>query len=315
MELEDRRPSSRSQSAEIGRIREWVNDHFMLVVLGPSIGILYTLVIFPLIYLVDTSLQARQSIGGSLEYVGLSNFTTVLNDPNFHLALRHTVLYSIGVVSIAFVVGLITALAINRIETNRYRQFAMTAVLLAWTVPSIVTALTWRFMLNAETGVLYHFLVAIGAISEGFSILAQPTPAFISIVLADAWARAPFATLLLLAGLQQIPEHLYEAARIDGASTFRRFRDITMPQLKPSAGVALLIMAMFSFRTFSIAYGITGGGPGQATEVLATWIYKTGIGELRLGYASALSIIMVFFTMIIVTAYVKFYQGEAEQGF
>jgi multiple sugar transport system permease protein len=303
------------KQAEVGRVRTWINDHFMFVVLGPSLVILYTLVIFPLIYLVDTSLQARRTIGGDLEYVGLSNFEAVLNDPLFHEALEHTILYSIGVVTIAFVVGLITALAINQINSSRYKQLAMTAVLLAWTVPSIVTALTWRFMLNSNTGVAHYLLVALGVIAEGFSILAEPTPAFISIVLADAWARSPFATLLLLAGLQQIPDHLYEAARIDGASTFRMFKDITLPQLKPSAGVALLLMAMFSFRTFSIAFGLTGGGPGTATEVLATVIYKTGIGELRLGYASALSILMVLFTMIIVTAYVKFYQGEAEEGY
>jgi multiple sugar transport system permease protein len=305
----------RNKDGKVGSIRAWINDHFMLVVLGPTLSFLAILVLFPLFYLVDTSLRARQGLGGSLEFAGLENYQTVLNDSLFYLALEHTLVYTVGVVTIAFVIGMITALAINALKSDRHSQFAMTAVLLAWAIPSIVTALVFRFMLNSETGVIYHALLELGFLAgTGGSILADPTAAMISIIVADAWARSPFATLLLLAGLQQIPERLYEAARVDGASSFRMFRDITLPQLKPQAGVALLIMTMFSFRTFSIAFGLTGGGPGNATEVLATLIYRSGIGELRMGYASALSVMMIFFTLIIVTLYVKFYQGEAEEA-
>jgi len=300
---------------EVGFVRSWINDHFMLVVLGPSLTILYTLVIFPLIYLINTSLQSRQGLGGEMTYTGLSNYQDVLTDEVFHLALEHTIVYTIGSVSLAFLIGLITALAINQIESGRIRTVVTTAVLLAWAIPTIVTALVFRFMLNTETGIIYNGLLILELIPEGFSFTADSTMAMVSIIIADAWARSPFATLLLLAGLQNIPEYQYEAARIDGASFIRRFRDITLPHLKPQAGVALLIMGMFAFRTFSIAFGLTGGGPAQATEVLATWIYETGIGQLRMGYASALSVMMIVFTLVLVTGYVKVYQGEAEEGY
>lgn len=308
-------PSDTAKQNEIGPIRRWVNDHFMLVVLAPSLTILYTLVGFPLMYLVDTSLHSRQGLGGDLVFSGLANYREVLTDDVFYLALEHTIVYTIGVVSLAFLIGLITALAINQLTSGKMRTLVTTAVLLAWAIPSIVTALIWRFMLNSDTGIIYNSLVELGVITNSFSFTADPTMAMVSIILADAWARSPFATLLLLSGLQTIPDYQYEAARMDGASIFQRFRDITLPHLKPTAGVALLIMTMFAFRTFSIAYGLTGGGPGRATEVLATWIYNTGIGQLRMGYASALSVMMIFFTLVLVTGYVKVYQGEAEEGF
>jgi multiple sugar transport system permease protein len=299
------------REGEIGAIREWVNDHFMLVVLGPSLAVLGSLVVLPLFYLVQTSMV--QTTFTTTEFVGLQNYRIVLTDPAFYNALQVTLIYMVGTTTLAFTIGFIIALALNQFSSRRFRAPFLTAVLLAWAVPQIVGALVWRFMLNSQYGLINAILIEFGIVSEGIAFLSDPTWAMVLIILADSWARAPFAMIILLAGLQTIPQHLYEAATVDGATDFMKFRDITLPNIKGSAGVALLIMSMFSFRTFSIAFGLTKGGPGGATELLAILVYQAGITELRLGYAAAISVIMILITVFFITIYVYVMQEDAVQ--
>jgi multiple sugar transport system permease protein len=248
---------------------------------------------------------------GGAEFVGLQNYINAFQDPMFWTTLQHSVIYTIGSVTVAFLLGLAAALSINRLRSERARSTFTVLVLLAWAVPLVVTGLIWRFILHSNYGIANAVLMNLGLISERIGFITNTTPAFISVILADAWSRAPFAAIILLAGLQTIPENLYEAARVDGATDFQMFKDITLPQIKPSAGVALLIMTMFAFRTFSIVFALTQGGPGSATEVLATYIYRTGISQGQLGYAAALSVIMILITLAFITVYVKKIQKDA----
>ncbi|QHS18125.1 sugar ABC transporter permease [haloarchaeon 3A1-DGR] len=297
---------------EIGRTREWINDHFMGVVLTPPLIVLGTLVLLPVSHLLYSSLHStgRYTVGGA-EFVGLQNYINAFQDPMFWTTLQHSVIYTIGSVTVAFLLGLAAALSINRLRSERARSTFTVLVLLAWAVPLVVTGLIWRFILHSNYGIANAVLMNLGLISERIGFITNTTPAFISVILADAWSRAPFAAIILLAGLQTIPENLYEAARVDGATDFQMFKDITLPQIKPSAGVALLIMTMFAFRTFSIVFALTQGGPGSATEVLATYIYRTGISQGQLGYAAALSVIMILITLAFITVYVKKIQKDA----
>ncbi|WP_433632616.1 carbohydrate ABC transporter permease [Halomicrococcus sp. NG-SE-24] len=298
------------EPGEIGPIREFINDNFMKVVLFPPITLLGILVAFPVGYLIWTSVHSISRYGGQ-EFIGLQNYVDIFQDPMFFMSLRHSILYTLGSVTLAFLIGFTCALALNKIVNQRIRSSFTVLILLAWAVPLVVTGLIWRFMLHADYGVVNAILVGTGITSENLPFVTEPTLAFISVVIVDAWSRAPFATIILLAGLQTIPDTLYEAATVDGATDFAKFRDITLPQIKPSAGVALLIMTMFAFRTFSIVFSLTQGGPGNATEVLATYIYSSGVKQLRLGYSAALSIVMILMTLIIVALYVKMIQEDA----
>lgn len=296
---------------DIGPVREFINDHFMGVVLFLPLLVLGGLVVLPLWYLLYSSVHQTGRYVQGTQFVGLENYIQAFNDPMFWMTLQHSTLYAVGSVVIAFLLGLISALAINQLRNKRLRSTFTVLILLAWAVPLVVTGLIWRFILNANYGIANAFLIQAGLITESIGFITSSTPAFLAIIVVDAWARAPFATIILLAGLQTIPEDLYEAARIDGATDFQMFKDITLPHLKPSAGVALLIMSMFAFRTFSVVFALTQGGPSNATEVLATYIYRTGIGQGRLGYAAALSVIMILITLAFVTLYVKRIQQEA----
>ncbi|WP_313692476.1 carbohydrate ABC transporter permease [Halorarum halobium] len=301
---------SGEETGDVGPVREWINDKFMFIVLTPPLLLLGTIVILPTSYLVWTSTHITNQYSPD-EFIGLQNFLQVLQDPMFYLSLQHSVLYVLGSVSIAFVLGLTAALAINQVVSKRVRSTFTVLILLAWAVPLVVTGLIWRFMLHADYGIVNGLLTQLGLISENLGFITDPTLAFVSVVIVDAWARAPFAAILLLAGLQTIPEDLYEAANVDGANFLHQFRDITIPHLKPQAAIALLIMSMFAFRTFSVVFAMTGGGPANATRVLATYIYQVGINQSRLGYASALSIVMIVITMIFVTIYVLQVQEDA----
>lgn len=296
---------------DIGLVREFINDHFMGVVLFLPLLVLGGLVVLPLGYLLYSSVHQTGRYVQGTQFVGLENYIQAFNDPMFWMTLQHSTLYAVGSVVIAFLLGLISALAINQLRNKRLRSTFTVLILLAWAVPLVVTGLIWRFILDANYGIANAFLIQAGLITESVGFITSSTPAFLAIIVVDAWARAPFATIILLAGLQTIPKDLYEAARLDGATDFQMFKDITLPHLKPSAGVALLIMSMFAFRTFSVVFALTQGGPSNATEVLATYIYRTGIGQGRLGYAAALSVIMILITLVFVTLYVKRIQQEA----
>lgn len=295
---------------EIGLVREFINEHFMFFVLTPPLFVLGALVVFPVSYLVWTSTHVTNQYSADV-FIGLQNYIQVFQDPMFYMSLQHSFQYVIGSVSLAFVLGLTAALSINQVASNRVQSVFTVLILLAWSVPLVVTGLIWRFMLHSNYGIVNGLLTELGLVSQNLGFITDPTLAFISIIVVDAWSRAPFATILLLAGLQTIPEDLYEAARVDGANFFQQFKDITVPHLKPQAAIALMIMSMFAFRTFSIVFALTGGGPANATRVLATYIYKVGINQSRLGYAAALSVIMILMTMIFVTVYVLQVQEDA----
>lgn len=303
------RSSSRG-SSDIGPIREFINDHFMFVVLTPPLLVLGTLVVLPMGYLLWSSVHEARTWSSDV-FVGLEHYTTLFQDPMFYLSLQHSFMYVIGSVSIAFAMGLAAALAINQVATKRVRSTFTVLILLAWAVPLVVTGLIWRFMLHSDYGIVNALMIELGLVTEQIGFVTDPTLAFLSVVVVDAWARAPFATILLLAGLQTIPEDLYEAARVDGAGFFQKFRDITIPHLKPQAVIALVIMCMFAFRTFSVIFALTGGGPANATRVLATYIYQTGINQGNVGYGAALSVVMVVLSMAFIAFYVLQVQEDA----
>lgn len=298
------------ETGEIGPIREFINDRFMLFVLTPPLLVLGTLVLLPTSYLLWSSVHEARTWGADV-FVGLEHYMALFQDPMFYLSLRHSLMYVVGSVTLAFFLGLTAALAINQVASKRVRSTFTVLILLAWAVPLVVTGLIWRFMLHADYGIVNALLMETGLISEKLGFVSDPALAFLSVVVVDAWARAPFAAILLLAGLQTIPEDLYEAARVDGANFFQKFRDITIPHLKPQAAIALVIMTMFAFRTFSIVFALTGGGPANSTRVLATYIYQTGINQGNIGYASALSVVMILMTMVFVTFYVLQIQEDA----
>jgi multiple sugar transport system permease protein len=294
-----------------GRVSDWVNDHIRTVLLGPSLVALFVVFIYPAVMLVWLSLLNTRGIGETFEPT--YNYGRIFTDPTFWNAVEKTLVYSFGSLIVSVSVGLVVALALNKIVDQRIRNTYSTLILISWAVPLSIVGVTWRWMFNGELGVVNKVLVDLGLLAEGFSWLSTSATAMMVIVLADSWSRIPFAAVVLLAGLQSIPQEMYDAAKVDGATTLQTFRNVTLPYLRPSFFVAGLITWMFAFRAFAIPFSTTGGGPGGATETLAIYIHRFGIQLLDYGFASAVAVFLVAVTLVVATGYVYFILEQMEE--
>ena len=228
-------------------------------------------------------------------FVGAANFAEALQDPRFGAAFGRTVLFALVSVSCELALGLALALIMH--GAVRGRSALRVAALLPWAIPAVVVALVWRFMFDGQAGVLTTALRSVGAIGPGFDWFVHPIAAWVPVVLADIWKTTPFVAVLLLAGLQAIDPSLHEAARIDGAGAVRRFVTITLPLLRPAIVVAAAFRMLDALRLFDLAYVLTGGGPGTATEPLSLYAFIAAMERLRFGYGSALSIAVFLVTL------------------
>jgi ABC-type sugar transport system permease subunit len=237
-------------------------------------------------------------------FVGLTNYLDAFRDPRFRGAVGHTGFFAVASVTLELVIGLWLALALNR--AFRFRGLVRAAVLIPWAIPTVVSALLWRFMFEGESGIVNAALVNLGILRAPVVWLVDPRAAWVPIILADVWKTTPFVALLLLAGLQNIDTSLYEAARIDGASAWRQFRYVTLPLLKPAILVALIFRTLDAFRVFDLIYALTGGGPGTSTEPIALYTFNALLQNLQFGYGSALSVIVFVLTFSLALVYIRF---------
>ncbi len=235
-------------------------------------------------------------------FVGFANYGELFNDEIALHSLINTFIFVFTSTFFEILFGLIIALIINR----RFpaRGMVRAAILVPWAIPTVVSSQMWRFIFNDKYGLL-NFLLYGSATSSYIAWLADPTAAFAAIVIADVWKTSSFAGLLILAGLQLIPEELYEAARIDGASQWQQFRKITLPLIKPALLIALLFRTMDAFRVFDLVFVMTQGGPADSTNVLQFYGYKKIFTEGIMGYGSTISVMVFFITFMISIIYIR----------
>ena len=294
-----------------GRLSDWVNDHIRTVLLGPSLVALFVVFIYPAVMLVWLSLQNTRGLGET--FAPAYNYSRIFTDPTFWNAVEKTLIYSFGSLVLSVGAGLVIALALNKVLDSRVRNVYSTLILISWAVPLSIVGVTWRWMFNGQLGVVNKVLLDLGILESSYSWLGHSLSAMVVVILADSWSRIPFAAVVLLAGLQSIPQEMYDAAKMDGATSLQTFRNVTLPYLRPSFFVAGLITWMFAFRAFAIPFSTTGGGPGGATETLAIYIHRFGIQLLDYGFASAVSVFLVGVTLIVATGYVYFILEQIEE--
>lgn len=285
------------------RLSRFVNDHIRIFLLGPALLALLIVFVYPVIVLAWTSLLRIE--GALTEFAPLYNYGQMLTDPAFWNAVGNTLIYSFGSLFISIFAGLIIALALDRVINRRVRTTYTTLILISWAVPLSVVGITWRWLFNGQLGVVNRLLVDLGILGSTYSFLGHPTSAMILVIIGDTWSRIPFVTIVLLAGLQSIPQEMYEAAKVDGATTYQTFKHVTLPYLRPSFFVAALITWMFAWRAFAIPYTTTGGGPGNDTTMLSIYIHKFGIELFNYPLASAVSVFLVAVTLVVAAVYVN----------
>nr|WP_231967808.1 sugar ABC transporter permease [Thermanaeromonas toyohensis] len=228
---------------------------------------------------------------------------SLLRDSRFLSATTNTFTFTLVSVALELILGLSLALLMHK--SYRGRGLVRAAALVPWAIPTVISAMMWKFLYNDQLGAINDILLRLKIIPAYQAWLGSEKTALAAAIIADVWKTTPFMALLLLAGLQVIPEELYEAATVDGASRLKQFTRITLPLLKPAILVALIFRTLDAFRVFDLIYVLTGGGPGNSTETLTIYAYKTLFRNLDFGLGSALSVVIFFMVFGISLIYIR----------
>lgn len=246
-------------------------------------------------------------------FVGLGNIIEILTkDKEFYQALGFSFLYAFCVVAIAYVLGLCFAMLLNR--DIRGRGVFRMLILIPWVIPSVVATTNWLWLLNDQLGFINRTLVNLGLIDKPILFLAEQTLSKITVICTGAWKSFPFMMIVLLAGLQSIPGDLYESAQIDGGGFFYNFIHITMPMLKPVTMISTVLMFIWTFNNFENIWLLTRGGPIDATFVLPILSYYTAFIRSNIGYASAISTIMLVVLLALALLYMRILRTQGDDN-
>lgn len=236
------------------------------------------------------------------KFVGWQNYLDLLTDPVARHSLLTTLIFVTVTVPLEVLLGLAVALVIN--EPFRGRGLLRAVVLVPWAIPSTVASQMWRFIFNDRYGLFNYFL--FGDQTELYlAPLADPQLALGAIMVADVWKTTPFAALMILAGLQAVPDELYEAASVDGARGWQKFRRITLPMIKPAILLAFLFRTIDALRVFDLVFVMTQGGPADSTNVLQFYGYKKSFAEGMIGSGSAVSVLVFFLALLFALLYIR----------
>ena len=260
---------------------------------SPSLVLIALVIVFPLLYAFYLSLQNFDlSVGPDYEYVGLANYTeAVFKDRRFVESVWNTIVIIVPSLAAELVLGLGIALLLNRVIRGRPIITALLAI--PAMVSPVMAAMAWRMLFGVKYGAINNLGRQAGILDVYFDWFATPFLSILTIVLVEVWHNTPFMMLVLLAGLQSIPQELYESARVDGASAWQSFWSITLPLLKFTMAVGIMIRMIDLTKLFGLIFVLTYGGPGGATETVAFTTYLYGFNDFRMSYASALAYLIV----------------------
>jgi multiple sugar transport system permease protein len=280
---------SAKASERHGRGRSW---RLPLFLLSPALVLLLGIVAYPIARAVWLSFHRFEILRPDLtQYIGLEHYHELLQDPVLRIALQNSVVWVVGVVLFQFLGGLIGALILNQRFPGR--AVVRGLALIPWATPSVLVGLMWTWMLDGNYGLLNDLLVKAGILSRFQPWLAQPWSALPAVILADVWQGIPFFAVMLLAALQAIPEDLFEAARIDGASPWRVFRHVTLPFLLPTILITTMLRMIWTANYMDLIMVMTGGGPGYSSLTVPLHAYYIAYKRLDFGYGSTIAIVQV----------------------
>ena len=276
----------------------------------PSLFLAAVVIFWPVYDLIQISTHDVSRFGQLRDFIGFANFAALAGDPDFMAALWRTGLWTLSVVAGALILSVPVAMILN---SDFYgRGLARIIIMLPWAVSLTMTAVVWRWALNGESGMLNSALIGLGIIDQNIQWLASAGTAFPMQVLIGILVTVPFTVTIFLGGLSSIPDDLYEAAALEGASPWQQFRTITLPLLKPFINIAIVLNMIYVFNSFPIIWVMTQGGPANSTDILVTYLYKLAFRVGKLGEASAVSLVMFAILLIFTKIYVRLAMRERQ---
>lgn len=276
-------------------------DYARWVFVLPAMVIVGALLIYPIFSSLYYSMTTKHLIRPVYDFIGLANYQDVLTDPDFFVAFLHSIIWTIASLAGQIFIGFTAALCVNRVK--HLKGVYRTLMIIPWAFPSIVIALSWKWILNGVSGFLPNLLVNLGMCSELPQFLSDSSMVFITLVLINIWFGAPMIMINVLSALQTIPQDQYEAAQIDGASKGQQFWHITVPHIKVVVGLLVVLRTIWIFNNFDIIYLLTGGGPADKTMTVPIYAYNMGWGTKMLGKSSAVTILLLLFLLLVCFVY------------
>ena len=267
----------------------------------PIFLLIFMLMGFPFAYTIYLSLT-NKTVGRPAEFIGLANYISIFTDSTYWRIVGNTVIYTVVCIGIKLVLGMLFALLLN--EKFHGRAITRVCMLLPWAIPGMVAANTWKWMYNDQYGIINEILRDLHIISTPIPWLGSMSLALFSVIIVNIWRGVPFFLFSILGALQSIDDQLYDAGKIDGANVFQRFFNITLPSIMPVVAISTLLSTIWTFNDFDNIWLITGGGPLNASSVVATYTYEQAFmyNDMGTGMAVAVSIIPVLvILMVLVT--------------
>jgi multiple sugar transport system permease protein len=290
---------SLSLSAEKPRraaVRRGMSDRvFSVLLIAPAMAVILVFALLPLAYALDVSFHFADLTRGRIgDFVGLDNYRTVLADADFWASVGVTLKFTVAAVTLEMVLGIAIAFLIHGATVGK--GLIRSLMVLPLATSAAVTGLFWRYLYDTQFGLMNYFLGLVGLPQPNW--LGDYTIALWSVVLFDVWQWTPFVALIALAGLQALPKEPFEAAELDGASTFRVLRTLTFPMLKPVLFLVLVLRTIDSVRLYDAVAVLTRGGPGTVTESMTFYLYRTGLKLFRMDYASTMAVFFLYAMLV-----------------
>ena len=274
-----------------------------VLLIAPTVVVFSMVIVYPLLAAIYLSLFSIYTPTLEGDFVGAANYAELLTGGDFWRSLGTTLIWTVGTLTLQIVFGVGMALLLH--QNLWFRSLARSLVLFPYFISTVVAVLVWRWLFNDLYGALNHGLMQLGIIDMPLDWLGSMPNAMIGIILVGAWKYFPFVVIAVLARLQTIPDHLYEAARIDGAGPIARFWDVTLPQLRSVLVVIILLRAIWDFKEFDLIFLLTGGGPVTSTQTLALLVYQEAFALNNMGQAAAYSVGMMLVMLAFMLIYIR----------
>lgn len=307
MNQKNRLPNGKTRTAHVDLVR-WA-------FVAPAMAVVICLLIYPLCTTVLYSFTNKTMVKNTFDFVWLKNYINILTDSGFYRAFGNTLLWTLGSVTGQVLVGFTGAICLNQVKNRVAKSVFRILCIIPWAFPAIATAMVWKWILNGIYGFLPTMLMDLGITSEMLQFFSDKNLVMPTLMGINIWFGAPLIMVNVYAALQTIPQDQYEAAQIDGASKFQSFRYITVPHIRTVVGLLIVLRTVWVFNNFDIIYMITGGGPAGSSTTMPIFIYDTGWTGRMVGKASAASIILLVFLVVLTVLYFKVIQKwEKEDG-